>query len=499
MPRTAFLFILFFSVFFVTSSFAQLISPPASAPSIVQQQIGLTNITIRYHRPGVKGRKIFGELLPYGQVWRTGANESTKISFDRDVRINNEVINKGTYALYTIPGERAWTWILNSDTTLWGSRNFSAKKNVLEYETKVSRLTERINSMELRWMNITHTSADLALEWENVRIKLPFKFITHQQMEANIEKTLSASATGSDYYKAARYYLDNGLDLVKAQKWMAKKMELDGHQHGYLHYQAVIEHQLGNREKAVEIMEKALKMAREAGNSHYIGMNERYLKNWKIKAASVKVEEVLEKSIRYHDPNGTWEKGSFQFSFHESRPTSYRLTDVVLNNSRQTFQLFQRSGKDQFLRYAGPEGCRHEFNGSKDIPEDIRKKYRLSCERSTMFKNYYSYLWGLPMKLRDPGAIIDPTVRLRNFFGQDLFEIKVTYEPEVGGDTWYFYFDQETFALSGYRFYHDESKNDGEYILLSGEAEVGGLKLPKKREWYTHRDRRYLGTDELVP
>lgn len=113
-------------------------------------------------------------------------------------------------------------------------------------------------------------------------------------------------------------------------------------------------------------------------------------------------------------------------------------------------------------------------------------------------KDYYQYLWALPMKLKDPGTIIDPNVHARDFFGQELLEVRVTYDQEVGNDIWYFYFHPDTYALSGYRFYHDESKNDGEYILIEGEKQVNGMKIPARRHWYTHTDRRLLGTDEII-
>jgi hypothetical protein len=115
-----------------------------------------------------------------------------------------------------------------------------------------------------------------------------------------------------------------------------------------------------------------------------------------------------------------------------------------------------------------------------------------------MYRNYYTYLWGLPMKLRDPGTIIDDNVHRVNFFGQELLEMKVTYHEEVGGDIWYFYFHPETYALSGYRFYHDEAANDGEYILLEDEAQIGDFRIPAQRHWYTHGERQYLGSDEVV-
>jgi hypothetical protein len=112
-------------------------------------------------------------------------------------------------------------------------------------------------------------------------------------------------------------------------------------------------------------------------------------------------------------------------------------------------------------------------------------------------RNYYSYLWGLPMKLQDPGTQLG-RVTATKFEGRPVYDLRVTYDAGVGGDVWYFYFDQETYALVAYRFYHDEAKNDGEVIHLEGEVSALGMRLPRARTWYTHQDGRLLGTDTLV-
>jgi len=115
-----------------------------------------------------------------------------------------------------------------------------------------------------------------------------------------------------------------------------------------------------------------------------------------------------------------------------------------------------------------------------------------------MLRNYYVYLWGLPMKLKDPGTIIHSEVQDTSFLEQPVYGVKVTYEESVGNDIWYFYFDKKNYALSGYRFYHHEADNDGEYISLQGEVEKDGFRLPQIRKWYTHKEGKYLGADILM-
>ena len=215
---------------------------------------------------------------------------------------------------------------------------------------------------------------------------------------------------------------------------------------------------------------------------------------------NLSAQEVLQKSIQYHDPGNKWEKGSFLLPLYESRPNGgYRLTDVLLDNGQQVFQLQQIRGKDRLSRYLSPDSCGVSWNYQSNISAENQKRLRLHCNGgNTFFKDYYAYLYGLPMKLQDPGTQIDPTVKTKDFFSQELLEIKVTYDPSVGNDIWYFYFDPNTYAMRGYRFYHDESKNDGEYILIEEEVTINGVIFPKKRAWYTHKEGKYLGNDDLM-
>ena len=115
-----------------------------------------------------------------------------------------------------------------------------------------------------------------------------------------------------------------------------------------------------------------------------------------------------------------------------------------------------------------------------------------------MYKNYYTYLYGLPMKLKDNGTIIHEVVNKKTFKGKTYLTLKVTYDKAVGNDTWYFYFNPKTFALEIYQFFHNEAKNDGEYILLSGMESINGINMPKARAWYTNKDHKYLGKDTIV-
>lgn len=208
---------------------------------------------------------------------------------------------------------------------------------------------------------------------------------------------------------------------------------------------------------------------------------------------------LLEKSIQYHDPNGVWESSDLLLTIEQTRPDNNGKEQnfIHINNKNGNFELTKMIPGGVILRGVQDGKCVQKHNGEPPSPEII-EQYRLTCERSELFKNYYTYLYGLPMKLKDPGTILGEEILEMSFQGKDYNTIKVTYTEGVGSDTWYFFFDKKTNAMSGYKFYKDESKNDGEYITLEGEELVNGMKIPKIRAWYYNNDGGYLGTDILV-
>ena len=153
---------------------------------------------------------------------------------------------------------------------------------------------------------------------------------------------------------------------------------------------------------------------------------------------------------------------------------------------------------NKVTRHIVGDSCTYDINGSTAISASEIDKFKLNDERSLTLRNYYLYLWGLPMKLLDSGTNIDPVIQTKVFNGQDSKAVRVTYDAAVGSDVWYFYFHPVSNQMVGYQFYHDEAQDDGEYITLSGIEEISGLKLPKSRTWYSNSDSTMLGTDRLI-
>jgi len=219
-----------------------------------------------------------------------------------------------------------------------------------------------------------------------------------------------------------------------------------------------------------------------------------------LSAQDITGKELLSRAIAYHDPDNAWH--DFQATLYISMETPdnpVRESEVTLNFPAEYFKLVVRRDSITTEEVIDKGSCSLVVNGKK-----IKKKTNDSsnttepCATTEMMKNYYTYLYGLPMKLKDKGTLLDAVVRKKTFQGKEYLVLKVRYEEKVGKDTWYFYFDPATYAMEVYQFFHDESQNDGEYILLDGIEEVKGIKIPKKRSWYTNKEKRLLGVDLLT-
>jgi len=480
---------------------AQFVAPSASPAAETKVEAGYTNISITYHRPNVRGRVIFGELLPWSEVWRAGANENTILTTDGPITIGETEIPEGSYSVYLIPEKEGnWTWVINSDTENWGARGYDQRRDLVRLPAKPRKLTERIESLEYRWMNVSPQSLDLTLEWEWQRVTLPITLPTEAQVADRAARYLNPAENANEYYAIARYYLDNGMSLPKAKAWMDRWAAKEKEQFGRTRYQAIIEYKLGNAEKGKRLMERSLELAREAGNDHYVRMNEQSLKDWSRELTEMSADSLLARAIRYHDPENQWGRKSHLLQLAESRPdNSVRHTRLTLYPHTADFDMQQTRGRDKVqMRYLGGTYA-FSLNGNMDVSEEKREKLRMTEDRTRSMRDYYTYLFGLPMKLRDQGTILQPEVHKVWYDGKRMLELEVHYAPETGKDVWFFYFDPANYSLGGYAFYHEkDGPGTGEYILLEGETIIDKMKLPAERHWYYTKNKLYLGTDEIL-
>jgi len=217
-------------------------------------------------------------------------------------------------------------------------------------------------------------------------------------------------------------------------------------------------------------------------------------------------ERLVAASIAYHDPNGFWDRGELRLSIRTTYSDAYAAkagtkesnSELVLAPGQEIFRYTKTTGDDVIEYGLSGEAGSVTVNGEADISDEDRDRLRIGDPK--LYRDYFEYLYGMPMKLRDPGTNLDPSVAATQFEGRDSWALRVTYDAEVGEDIWYFYFDPGTFSLVGYRFFHEEAKNDGEVIGFEGEVldEASGMRLPRMRAWHYNADHGYLATDEII-
>ncbi len=193
--------------------------PQPSPAATLKQRVGVTDITVEYSRPSMKGRKIFGGLEPYGAVWRTGANNATKITFSTDVKFGGQAVPAGSYALYSIPGETEWTVILNQAPG-WGSYAYDASKDVARVTVKPAALGAPMETFAIGISNIRPTAATMYLAWEKVRVPVELEVDVAGALVPKIEAVMASNAEKKPYFASAMFYFENNLDLDKALTWM---------------------------------------------------------------------------------------------------------------------------------------------------------------------------------------------------------------------------------------------------------------------------------------
>ena len=279
--KLTFTFLTLFLASFV--SFAQQIQMPQASPSAkITQQVGLSTITVDYSRPSTKGRKIFGELVPYGEVWRTGANGATVLTFSTDVFINGKTIPAGSYALYSIPGRSEWTIILSKNTKLWGAIGYNQAEDQVRFTVEPTKTSKKYDTFEISINNLTDNGADLSMKWEYTRVD--FKIITEvdEIVMADIKKqVIDANSTNPTLlYQAANYYFTNSKDFNQAYTWIKQSTDSDP-KYWTMHLRAKIELALGMKTEALDSATKSKKMAEEAKNPDYIALNDRLIKSIK--------------------------------------------------------------------------------------------------------------------------------------------------------------------------------------------------------------------------
>lgn len=263
------------------TAFAQDLPKP-SPYGEVMQRIGLTDVKVEYSRPGVKGREIFGGLESYGEVWRTGANAATKISFSTDVTIGGKEIKAGKYAIMTIPGENSWKFMLNSDLSV-SEPSYKSENDILVLEVEADKSEENVETLTFSFANVKENKADLTFAWEKVSWSLPIEVKVDEQAMANIKSTIAELEGAFGVYNtSARYYLDHDKDLNQALAWSKKSVEIEK-RFWNVYTLSLIQAKMGNHKEAIKTAKMSLELAEKDNYKPYIKMNKENIAAWSKK------------------------------------------------------------------------------------------------------------------------------------------------------------------------------------------------------------------------
>jgi Protein of unknown function (DUF2911) len=260
---------------------AQVKTPQASPKSTITQMVGLTNVEIVYSRPSAKGRDVFNNLVPFGKLWRTGANENTMITFSDDVVIDGKTLAKGKYALFTTPRADNWEVVFYSDINNWGNpENWDETKVALRTTAKPEMLARNVESFTIDINNLDNNFAHLEISWEKTLVAVKFEVPTQKIATASIEKAL-AGPTAGDYYASAQYLFQSNGDMTKALTYVNKALDMSKEKpFWYNRLKSLIQARLGDKKGAIETAKISLAAAEIAKNQDYIKMNKDSIAEW---------------------------------------------------------------------------------------------------------------------------------------------------------------------------------------------------------------------------
>ncbi len=277
--------VLFFIAIVVSLTVEAQINTPAPSPAAkLMQTVGLTEVMVDYSRPSMRGREVYGNLVPFDKLWRTGANAYTTITFDTDVTIGGKEVKAGTYSIFTTPGASNWEVFFYTDTQGGGTpSDWDENKIVAQVTVPVQKMEMPVETFTITIDDVTSTGANLGIIWENTYVAVPFSVPTDATVMKSIDATLNGPSAG-DYYAAAVYYSSEGKDINKAKEWMNKAMSMtEKPAFWQLRQQSLILAKAGDKKGAIEAAKKSLAGAKEAGNQDYVKMNTDSLKEWGAK------------------------------------------------------------------------------------------------------------------------------------------------------------------------------------------------------------------------
>lgn len=246
--------------------------PAPSPAATLKQRVGLTDIEVVYSRPSLKDRKVFGDgaIVPYGKVWRTGANAATKVTFSTPVKLNGHEVPAGTFALFTIPTKDEWTVIINKGPKDNSPYNYDQKDDVVRFQLKPTTLAKATETFTIDINNINDRKSQLDIQWDKVELPIALEVQDYtESLKKQIDERMASNEPGKPYFQAAAFYFNNGFDIEKANEWVAEAVkEKDAHWINYL--KAQILQKKGDKKAALEAAKHSNELSVKANDSAYI-------------------------------------------------------------------------------------------------------------------------------------------------------------------------------------------------------------------------------------
>ena len=262
-----YIFFILFSLSTVLTN-AQVKTPQASPVCTISQAVGTSDISITYSRPGAKKRVIFGNIVPYDKMWRTGANKATKISFSEEVTFAGQKLPAGEYSLFTIPSTSEWEVILNNELNLWGTGEYNEADDVLRVKIPSSSNENHVESLTIDLNTFSSSGADLVLSWEKTKVIIPINTNAIEKIQKEYTTLLEEGPSANTYYKGARFFLENNLDLELALKWINSAIEKRPEAFWMSYQKARILVLMDNSKEAIKVAKEVITMAEAAEDSY---------------------------------------------------------------------------------------------------------------------------------------------------------------------------------------------------------------------------------------
>ncbi|WP_430908968.1 DUF2911 domain-containing protein [Maribacter sp. 2-571] len=270
-------------VLFGTSLSAQIAHPKASAFSKITQEVGLTSVSVAYSRPSAQGRIIFGDLVPYGRIWRVGANESTKLTVDSEITVLGNTLPKGTYALYAFPYKEKWEIVFHYNTGHWGDgrKNYNPEEDVFRITVLPEKTEAYHETFLISFENVHHNGMEMTLNWAHTKIVVPMTVATHAKMLVQIETAITEKPTAETYYQAARYLQEQDVDHERALGYVNTALQLEGDTYYFYRVRSLLQAAMHDYEAAISSAKESLALAEKEGKDEFVRMNQKNIFRWR--------------------------------------------------------------------------------------------------------------------------------------------------------------------------------------------------------------------------